>query len=85
MRDPIVRKIIKVRLSQQIIDYLSVLGNPEDVLAILADHAEQGVRRPGAWEREWVIQCFGEDFLDRIEPIPDLHYHNDRPRTGDDK
>jgi len=38
------------------------------VLATLADHAQQGVYRPGAWEREWVCQVFGDDWLTRVEP-----------------
>lgn len=38
------------------------------VLATLADHAQQGVYRPGAWERDWVMQVFGDEWLDRVEP-----------------
>lgn len=46
-------------------------GAVAEVLLTLADHAQQGVYRPGAWERDWVIQAFGEDWLSRIEPDTD--------------
>lgn len=39
-----------------------------DVLEQLADHAQQGVYRPGAWERDWLCQVFSDEFLDRLEP-----------------
>jgi hypothetical protein len=35
---------------------LSGNNSAESVVAALIDHASQGVYRPGAWEREWVIQ-----------------------------
>jgi hypothetical protein len=41
------------------------------VLAVLADHAQQGVYRPGAWERDWVCQVFGQDWLSQVEPDTD--------------
>jgi len=41
------------------------------VLIELADHAQQGVYRPGSWERPWLIQAFGYDFEDRLEPDTD--------------
>ncbi|MBU0611291.1 MAG: hypothetical protein KKI08_25660 [Armatimonadetes bacterium] len=34
------------------------LHNPADVLRELADHAEQGLRRPGSWERPWLQSAF---------------------------
>ena len=40
----------------------------EEVVSELIDHAQQGVYRPGAWERQWLIQVFGEDFLVNLEP-----------------
>lgn len=50
------------------------------VLGRLIDHAQQGVYRPGAWEREWIIQVFGYEWLKkRIEPDPEDPGH-DRPR-----
>jgi hypothetical protein len=47
---------------------LEVLGDTvELVLEKLADHAQQGVYRPGAWERAWTEQAFGP-FEDELEP-----------------
>ncbi len=50
---------------------LAVLADDGDVKAVLAqliDHAQQGVYRPGAWEREWLSQAFGEEWQSRLEP-----------------
>jgi hypothetical protein len=38
------------------------------VLMQLADHAQQGVHRNGGWERQWVVQAFGDGWLERTEP-----------------
>lgn len=38
----------------------------EDVIGQLIDHACQGVYRPGAWERDWLRQAFGDDWM--LEP-----------------
>jgi hypothetical protein len=38
------------------------------VILQLIDHAQQGVYRPGAWERGWVMQAFGDAFVEQIEP-----------------
>lgn len=43
-------------------------GNLKAVLAQLIDHAQQGVYRPGAWEREWLTQVFGDEWQNRLEP-----------------
>ena len=60
------------------------------VLLQLADHAQQGVYRLGAWERSWVAQAFGDQRLrERMEP-GDPYGRNDehglrwnrRPRAG---
>jgi hypothetical protein len=39
----------------------------EDVVSKLIDHAQQGVYRPGAWERAWLEQAFGDDWIDGLE------------------
>lgn len=39
-----------------------------NVLNILIDHAQQGVYRPGAWERGWVCQAFGDEWLENVVP-----------------
>lgn len=38
------------------------------VLLQLADHAQQGVYQNGGWERQWVVQAFGDGWLERTEP-----------------
>jgi hypothetical protein len=43
-------------------------GAAAAVLATLADHAQQGVCRPGSWERGWLCQVFGDGWLDRTGP-----------------
>jgi hypothetical protein len=41
------------------------------VLAVLADHVQQGVYRPGSWERPWLCQVFGDEWLSQLEPDTD--------------
>jgi hypothetical protein len=48
-----------------------VVADLAGVLSELADHAQQGVYRSGAWEREWLCKVFGYDWLARLEPDPD--------------
>lgn len=67
--------IVTVALSERTARNLAVLIDPDQglgtlaaVLAELADHAQQGVYRPGAWERDWLIQAFGDSWLARVEP-----------------
>lgn len=43
---------------QAIADTVDWLDGPADVLRELADHAEQGLRRPGSWERSWLFTAF---------------------------
>jgi hypothetical protein len=49
------------------------------VIEHLARHAADGVRRPGAWERDWLIQCVGPEFVDELEQDPEVEWHQ-RPR-----
>jgi len=39
------------------------IGSDQDLAATLAarifDHVDQGIRRPGAWERDWLAQIVG--------------------------
>ena len=46
----------------------SGLGSVEGVVHELIDHAQQGVYRPGAWERDWLTQAFGSEFVHLLEP-----------------
>lgn len=56
-----------------VLDRVSLAGTPEVELArrvvqTLAAHAVQGIYRPCAWERPWLTQVFGHEFLERLEP-----------------
>ena len=48
------------------------------VLMQLADHAKQGVYQNGGWERQWVVQAFGDGWLERTEPGDPYHRTNDQ-------
>jgi hypothetical protein len=39
----------------------------EGVIMQLVDHAQQGVYRPGAWERDWLCQAFGDEWIENME------------------
>jgi hypothetical protein len=60
-----------VELDSRVVSLLRVLsdtGNVKEVLLSLADHAQQGVYRKGAWERVWLSQAFGDDWLKKLVP-----------------
>lgn len=67
-------KRITVEVSDVVYKLLEVLSQGrsqpkvEDVVLQLIDHAQQGVYRPGAWEREWLMQAFGADWIEHLEP-----------------
>lgn len=48
------------------------------VLMQLADHAKQGVYQNGGWERRWVVQAFGDGWLERTEPGDPYDRPNDQ-------
>ena len=66
-----------------------VVGSPEErvkyVLMELVDHAQQGVYRPGSWERPWLCQAFGSAFESSLEEDPTKgdngYFPFDRVRT----
>jgi hypothetical protein len=70
---------VVVELPARTVGLLRLLGDPVDVLAELADHAQQGVYRPGSWERPWLMQAFGDDFIAKLEQDPDAPYFQ-RPK-----
>lgn len=77
---------VTVELSPSTVEMLSVLRHPgeapmsvESVLATLADHADQGVYRPGAWERGWLAQVFGDEWVGDLEQDPEASWRQ-RPR-----
>ncbi|MGH7979969.1 MAG: hypothetical protein ACREE6_11390 [Limisphaerales bacterium] len=62
---------ITLNISPIVVRLLATLDKNGDAKAVinrLIDHAQQGVYRPGAWEREWLAQAFGGDFMNRLEP-----------------
>lgn len=66
--------ILKIKISKEVYSLLEVLtkgkyapDSVEGVVAVLIDHAQQGVYRPGAWEREWLKSVFF-DFEQFLEP-----------------
>ena len=58
-------------------------GRPDlgAVVGEILDHVQQGIYRPGAWERPWLCQALGDDWLDRVERDPDRPVF-DRPRPA---
>jgi hypothetical protein len=48
------------------------------VLLQLADHAQQGVYQNGGWERQWIVQAFGDGWLERTEPGDPYDRTNDQ-------
>lgn len=69
---------ITITITDEAAERLAVLVDPAwgsrsvaDVVAQLADHAQQGVMRPGSWERLWVISAFGTEWTLRMEPDTD--------------
>lgn len=63
-------KPVTVKLTPVVIELLTVLGDGSAQQAIfkLIDHAQQGVYRPGSWEREWICQAFGSEWIAKMEP-----------------
>jgi len=69
-------KQVTVELTERTYALLAVLspaGNVADVLGTLADHAADGVSRPGAWERDWLarVPWDVEDWEDGLVSDPD--------------
>jgi hypothetical protein len=65
---------VTIELSVESVEMLALVGagateldRAESALAQLADHATQGIYRPGAWERQWLVQVFGDDFVAKLE------------------
>ena len=58
---------LTIEVNPEQLEYLTVLGrspaldggSPEDVLSYLVRAVCDGVRRPGSWERQCVVQLFG--------------------------
>jgi len=68
---------LQIEIDRETALKLAVLSLPEVrglrpkvlfVIQQLIDHAQQGVYRPGAWERGWVSQAFGDEWLEELMP-----------------
>jgi hypothetical protein len=67
---------LTIELSETVYSLLEVLTKGEwapaktvhGVIDTLIDHAQQGVYRPGAWERQWLEQVFPEGWQEHLEP-----------------
>lgn len=77
MAEPTSNRKITIEVSDTVYHLLEVLTKGEyapktveDVVATLIDHAQQGVYRPGAWEREWLQSVFQgwEEHLEAGDP-----------------
>lgn len=76
-------KRITIEIPATTFDLLTAIGDPKAVLEALADHAEQGIRRHGAWECEWIRQIFGSNFESNLELDPvcaNTHWINFRTK-----
>lgn len=76
---------ITITITDEVAARLAVLTDPSlltagatiaaaasDAVAVLIDHAQVGVTRPGSWERGWICQVFGDEWTARLEPDPDV-------------
>jgi len=83
---------ITLELEEDVIELLAALRGPfaEDrgqlenarrALLHLVYSAADGMRRPGSWERGWLVQAFGDDFTERLERDPADTRHQ-RPRRS---
>lgn len=74
------RRPVTLELDEETIAYLQVLTDEvahpalKDVLEHLAHSAADGVMRPGAWERAWVQQCFGDEWESKLERHPTVTF-----------
>jgi hypothetical protein len=76
---------ITIEVSDTVHRLLEVLTNGEyapktveDVVGTLVDHAQQGVYRPGAWERDWLERVFPEGWQEHLE-VGDPYGRPDSP------
>lgn len=72
---PVIAELLAVLDDGDVND--SIEAQVSRVLCRLADHAQQGVYRPGAWERNWLAQVFGDEFLARLCPGDPYHRYPD--------
>lgn len=68
MKKPVTVTIKLSRREAELLAVLDARGDVKAVLETLADHAQQGVYRPGSWERMWITHPFGEEWISKLEP-----------------
>ena len=87
------RKKLTVEVDAETFDLLSVLtrvvsptalppvaATVDQVLEHLVHSAADGIRRPGAWERGWVTQAFGDEWTELLEQDPETEWYR-RPKA----
>jgi hypothetical protein len=74
-------RTISIKVSREVYALLEVLDEPKNVIMELIDHAQQGVYRPGAWERNWVCQAFGDDWIERLVETGDPYGRPEKRTT----
>jgi hypothetical protein len=74
-RQPVPEVTVTLTLPAWEAERLAVLIDPDEglpdleaVVYKLADHVQQGIYRPGSWERPWLEQAFGYDWTARLVP-----------------
>ena len=70
---------LTIEITCEDLELLSALGEPKEVVTQLIHSAVEGIRRPGAWERNWLIQAFGPEFENNLEVDPKCEWHQ-RPQ-----
>jgi hypothetical protein len=76
------RATLSIEVSELQLAALSVLdehGDPRATPEELTGRVVDGVTRPGAWERCWLEQAFGDDWEQRLEPDPSASWRQ-RPQ-----
>ena len=76
---------VMITIRPEVVGLLKTLSDTGDVKQVvnqLIDHAQQGVYRPGAWERDWVCHAFGYDWIRKLEADPQHPAIFQRPRRA---
>ena len=79
---PVPRVSVTVDLDPEVHAYLLVLARANygvadsvpELLRWLARCAADGMRRPGSWERGWLVQACGDEWEQLLEQVPELPY-----------
>lgn len=53
----------------------------EELLRQFLGNIRSGVTRPGSWERPWLCQVVGHDWVANMEPDPEAAWR-ERPKSG---